>query len=54
MGLTTLYVLEELIETSKILTEKKNNEKEQFFELSNMGIAFGVVKPVVSRPVSFS
>jgi len=55
LGLTTLFVRQkrgDLIETYKILTEKENIEKEQFFELTNNGyfLRGHTMKLVVSRP----
>ena len=55
LGLMTLFVRRkrgDLIETYKIITERKNIEKEQFFELSNNGyfLRGHTMKLVVSRP----
>jgi len=54
LGLTTLFVRRkrgDLIETYKILTEKENIEKEQFFQLSNNGyfLRGHTIKLVVTR-----
>jgi len=55
LDLTTLFVSRkrgDLIETYKILTEKENIQKEQFFELSNNGYFLRgyTTKLAVSRP----